>query len=347
VTIETSGYIPLVEADAGTVLAGLGRFTLCASDPPWPALAARLPAPDRLIRAANMDAEHLESLLDDEPDTHCVVGFGGGAALDTAKFVAWRTGKPLVQIPTITSVDAAFTDAVGVRQGGRVRYVGQVLAERVVLDADLIRQAPARLNRAGVGDVLSCHTGLWDWRAAVRAGHGPVWDADAAALGETLLVELAAQADAVSAVDASGVRWLASAYQRIGAMCHRIGHSCFEEGSEHHFAYAYEHLTGMHPLHGELIALGVFVMSHLQDNVPSHVHELLARTGVVCHPADIGVTEDDFRRTFAMLPDYVRTERLGYSIIHQIEPDPAVVGALWGAACALPRRTERDEVSST
>jgi glycerol-1-phosphate dehydrogenase [NAD(P)+] len=347
VSTATSGYIPLVEADAGTVLAGLGRFTLCASDPPWSVLAARLPTPTQLIRAGNMDAEHLESLLADEPDTGCVVGFGGGAALDTAKFVAWRTGKPLVQIPTITSVDAAFTDAVGVRRDGRVRYVGQVLAEHVVLDTDLIRQAPARLNRAGVGDVLSCHTGLWDWRAAVHAGHGPVWDAHAAALGETLLVELAAHAGALSAVDASGVRWLASAYQRIGAMCHRIGHSCFEEGSEHHFAYAYEHLTGMHPLHGELISLGVFVMSHLQDNAPTGVHELLARTGVVCHPAEIGLTEHDFRRTFAMLADYVRAERLGYSIIHQIEPDSATVGALWDAACTLPRPGERDEVSST
>jgi glycerol-1-phosphate dehydrogenase [NAD(P)+] len=340
VSAETDGYIPLVEAAAGATLAELGRFTLCASDPPWPALAAQLPPPVRLIRAGSMEAEHLERLLDDEPDTRCVVGFGGGAALDTAKFVAWRTRKPLVQIPTITSVDAAFTDAVGVREDGKVRYVGKVLAERVVLDVDLIRQAPARLNRAGVGDVLSCHTGLNDWRTAASAGHGPAWDADAAALGETLLRELSANADAVANVDAAGVRWLAVAYQRIGAMCHRVGHSCFEEGSEHYFAYAYEHLTGAHPLHGELVALGVFVMSSLQGNAPDAVRELLVRSQVACHPADIGMSERDFRRTFADLGSYVRAEGLGYSIIDTITPVGATIAALWDAACALPRQVD-------
>lgn len=344
---EPQDYIPLEEAEAGAVLAGLGSFTLCASDPPWSALAARLPAPTRLIRATNMDADHLEGLLRGEPDTRCVVGFGGGAALDTAKFVAWRTGKPLVQIPTITSVDAAFTDAVGVRRDGKVRYVGQVLAERVVLDVDLVRGAPARLNRAGIGDVLSCHTGLWDWRAAVRAGHGPAWHADAAALGGQLLRELATHADAVAAVDATAVRWLASAYRRIGAMCHRIGHSYFEEGSEHYFAYAYEHLTDAHPLHGELIALGVFVMSHLQGNTPDAVRDLLVRSSIVCHPADLGMSADDFRRTFAILPDYARAEQLGYSIVNENTPDAATVGALWDAACALPRRTDAGGASPT
>ncbi|MBX3705529.1 MAG: iron-containing alcohol dehydrogenase [Pseudomonadales bacterium] len=342
---EAQDYIPLEEAEAGAVLAGLGSFTLCASDPPWSALAARLPAPARLIRAEDMDADHLEGLLRGEPDTRCVVGFGGGAALDTAKFVAWRTGKALVQIPTITSVDAAFTDAVGVRRDGKVRYVGKVLAERVVLDVDLVRSAPARLNRAGIGDVLSCHTGLWDWRAAVRAGHGPAWDEHAAALGLQLLRELAAHADAVAAVDTTAVRWLASAYQRIGAMCHRVGHSCFEEGSEHYFAYAYEHLTGAHPLHGELVALGVFVMSRLQGNSPDAVQDLLVRSRIVCHPAELGLSEDDFRRTFAILPDYVRGERLGYSIVNESAPDAATVRALWQAACTLPRRTNADGAS--
>ncbi len=45
-----------------------------------------------------------------------VVGLGGGSALDTAKFIAWKTGKRLIQIPSITSVDAGFTDAIGVRE---------------------------------------------------------------------------------------------------------------------------------------------------------------------------------------------------------------------------------------
>jgi ribosome silencing factor RsfS/YbeB/iojap len=138
-----------------------------------------------------MDVAHLDSVVEglaastgpDELASATVVGLGGGTALDTAKYVAWRTGRPLVQVPTITSVDAGFTDAIGIRDLGKVRYVGTVVPELVVLDLPLIRSAPPRLNRAGVGDVLSCHTGLFDWRLATEHGTTHPWHTGLAALG--------------------------------------------------------------------------------------------------------------------------------------------------------------------
>ena len=116
-------------------------------------------------------------------------------------------------------MDAGFTDAIGVRSDGRVRYIGRVLPEYVVLDIDLVRSAPPRMNRSGVGDILSCHTGLWDWRFAVDRGEGAPWDAAAASLGRQLLVELDERAEAINAVTPDAVRWLASAYRRIGSAC--------------------------------------------------------------------------------------------------------------------------------
>lgn len=336
--MSTDGYIPLTEQSAAATLAALGPFTLCASDPPWSALADALPRPARTVLAWNTDRVHLEGLLEGEPDTPTVVGFGGGSALDTAKFIAWRTGKRLVQIPTITSVDAAFTDAVGVRDEGKVRYVGKVLAERVVIDVDLIGSAPARLNRSGIGDILSCHTGLHDWRRAVALGHGPAWNREAASLAEALLQELDERLDAIAAVTPDAIRWMASAYRRIGAMCHRLGHSCFEEGSEHYFGYAYEHCSGAHLMHGELIGLGVLIMSTVQNNAPERVREVLVRSGMHCHPADIGVSRAHFEAALASLPDYVGREGLGHSVVNERALDSAAIRALWAIADALPRR---------
>lgn len=333
----SAALIPLEERAVDEVLAGIGAYTLCANDPPWSALAPRVRPPARLVSAWNMDADHLATLIEGEPDSEVVVGLGGGSAMDTAKYVAWRTGKRLVQIPSITSVDAAFTDAIGVRVDRKVKYVGRIVPERVVLDVDLVRSAPVRLNRSGIGDVLSCHTGLWDWRLAVERGEGVTWDEDAAALGRALLAELEMAIADVHAVSADGVRFLASAYQRIGAECARLHHSRFEEGSEHFLGYAYEHLTNAHPMHGELIAMCVVAMSALQGNDPDWARDLVVKSGVAAHPADVGMSREEFVGSLRALPGYVRREGLDFSIVDVVTIDDAAIDRLWQSVDALPR----------
>jgi glycerol dehydrogenase-like iron-containing ADH family enzyme len=332
-----AALLPLEERRAADVLAGIGRYTLCANDPPWSTLAARVPKPARFVPAWNMDAQHLETLIDPADDGDVVVGLGGGSAMDTAKYLAWKTGRRLVQIPSITSVDAAFTDAIGVRVDRKVKYIGRIVPERVVLDVELVQSAPKRLNRSGIGDVLSCHTGLFDWRLAADRREGRPWDEQAATLGRGLLDELAAAADDVRAVTADGVRFLASAYRRIGAECSRLGHSRFEEGSEHFLGYSYEHQTGAHPLHGELVALCVVAMSTLQDSAPDRARETVMRCAVVAHPADVGMTRAQFGAALLDLPAYVRREGLDYSIVDVATIDASTVERLWTAIDSLPR----------
>jgi glycerol-1-phosphate dehydrogenase [NAD(P)+] len=237
----------------------------------------------------------------------------------------------LVQVPTITSVDAAFTDAVGVREAGRVRYVGELLPERIVLDVDLIRQAPPHLNRAGIGDVLSCHTGLWDWRAAAERGQGPVWDEQLAELGRALLRELEHHVDEVADVTPDGVRWLARAYQRIGQACHDARHSRFEEGAEHFLAYAYEWATGARQVHGELIALCVTAIAELQDNDPDWVGGIIRRARVRAHPGDLGITREAFVSTVERLSEYVREDALDWSVVDLRRPTRRDGERLWDA----------------
>lgn len=328
---------PLVEATLVATLGETGPATLVVNDPPWSSLAADLPPPAAVVIAGDMDQRHLETLASAATGGDVVVGIGGGTAMDTAKYLAWKSGRPLVQVPSIMSVDAAFTDAVGVRIDGHVRYVGKVRPDRVVLDVALVRSAPLHLNRAGTGDIISCATGLFDWRLAASRGIGHAWDPALAALGEELLAGLAARRHEIAGVTPDGVRFLCRSYRSIGAACAAAGHSRFEEGSEHFWAYAYERLTGARPVHGEIIAFAVVVMAHVQGNDPGRWRDLVADCGVRAHPADIGIDRGDFDRTFGDLRRYVRSENLDHSIIDEVDLEARTVDAAWEFVSSLPR----------
>jgi glycerol-1-phosphate dehydrogenase [NAD(P)+] len=329
----------LEEARVADTLNGLGQYALATSPEVWEKVqaAVRNP-PTHLVWVVSMEIDALEGVATTCPEVETVAGLGGGSCVDTAKFVAWRRGFRLVQLPSIVSVDAAFTDAVGVRRGGQVEYVGRVLPERVVLDLDLISSAPPEMNRAGVGDVLSCHTGLFDWRLAAERGEGTPWDPALAHLGRELLRDLVAALPEIRSVTRSGLRTLAELQRRIGVACHLAGHSRFEEGSEHFLAYCYEFLTGRRHLHGELIALCTAIMARVQDNDPPAVARVIRRAGLRAHPVDLGIPLEDLAESLRCLPAYVRRTDLAFSVVDVAPPDErAIRDAIGWAADVLPR----------
>ena len=73
---------------------------------------------------------------------------------------------PLVSIPTAISVDAFFTWATGVRQDGCVKYLETKPPDCVVIDFDVLAEAPREIRAAGICDVLSIATGSADWEYA-------------------------------------------------------------------------------------------------------------------------------------------------------------------------------------
>lgn len=327
------------EMSVADAVDGVTSWVAVVNDPPWAELAATLPDPLTVIPAWDMDIQHLESLIDSVPTSATsIVGIGGGTALDTAKFLAWRTDLPLVQVPTIASVDAGFTDAVGVRDSGRVKYIGKIEPQLVAIDLTVMAQAPVRLNRAGIGDILSCHTGLFDWKLAVEMGHGVPWREDLAQLGHQLLIELDDAADDIAGCTPAGLRQLVSSYRRIGAACAQAGHSRFEEGSEHFLGYAFEFNTGAHLVHGELISMAVVAMSTLQGNDPDWARSIVSRVGARANPHDLGIERADFMAALAGLSEFVTAEGLDYCIVNALEVDEASAVAAWDAVTALPRQ---------
>ncbi len=299
-------------------LAGIkGTVTAVTMEEPWRLMQESMPwAPDCVHMVTGMDLETLERLERELPACDTVVGIGGGSCCDTAKFVAWKRNCRMILVPTIVSVDAPLTDTIGVRVDNVVKYVGKIYPQELLVDYDIIRKAPPDLNRAGAGDIASIHTALYDWQLA-HERNGEAFHADVAQLARDCLERLDANAKEVFNVSPRGIDTIIDLYRREVEFCACIGTSRPEEGAEHIVAYNLERLTGRHFIHGDLVALGIFVIARLQQNEPEWIEDLMLRTGLRIGCPDATVAE--IRNGIESLKPFKDNAGLFFSIL-DVEP---------------------------
>ncbi len=290
-----------------------GSVVVTTMDLPWKLVEPRIdrqPAHVHIVKDMNMSTlENLEAVL---PDCDVVAGVGGGSCCDTAKYLAWKRGCRMVLVPTIMSVDAPFTNMVAVRVENAVQYVGDRYPEEIVIDHDVIQQALPELNRAGAADIASIHTALYDWRLAHHETGEP-YDLDVARQAETCLKELDANAEEVCNVTPKGIDTIADLYQQEVEFCAQIQTSRPEEGSEHIVAYNLEHITRRHFVHGDLVALGIFLMTRLQQNQHDFAVDLMHRLGLRYRVPE--TTPDEVRRCLATLKRFKDEQGLFFSVV--------------------------------
>jgi glycerol-1-phosphate dehydrogenase [NAD(P)+] len=106
----------------------------------------------------------VEALIALKPDTSAVCSVGGGTLHDIGRFIAHRTDRPFVSIPTAASVDGFYSIGAPLILKGVKRTI--ICRPPVALFAStkVLSQAPRRLTAAGFGDLLGKLTSWADWK---------------------------------------------------------------------------------------------------------------------------------------------------------------------------------------
>lgn len=299
-----------------------GKFIVCTMEIPWELTHSKLgEKPQQVIMVTSLEETVMEELFASITTIECdtFVGIGGGQAIDAAKYLAWRSKKRLVSIPTIISVDAIVTPAAGIRRGDDVVYIGEASPDPLIIDYDLIRLAPTDLNVAGVGDILSIHTAVFDWELAHENGKSEYpFSSDDVLRAKENLSEVMDKVDDIANVSDVGLDVLLNGYLKINKVCLPAGHYRTEEGSEHYVFYALEKKYRRPFIHGHIVGLGMYLMTKLQANDSKRIIEFMDRIGLRYHPVDLEITHEGLKDVLLGLRDFVESRKnLWFTIINK------------------------------
>ncbi len=268
------------------------------------------------------------SVKEFKPDL--VIGVGGGKAIDSAKYIAFKLGIRMVSIPTAPSHDGIASPFTSVKGLARPTSIKTVMPSLVVADIDIISMAPRRYVIAGCGDLLGKITAVLDWKLAhrLRGEYYGEYAASLARLSASHIIRFARLFRAKT-ISKEAVRTLIEALISSGVAMGIAGSTRPASGSEHLFAHALDIVANYPALHGEEVGVGTIMMLYLHGKNWRRIKRILKLIGAPTTAKELGVSSDKIIKALT-IAHTIRPER--YTILGER-------GLTWEAAERLARIT--------
>ncbi|MBV8414933.1 MAG: iron-containing alcohol dehydrogenase family protein [Verrucomicrobia bacterium] len=203
-----------------------------------------------------------------------IIGFGGGKALDVAKYIAFLSRLPYLSMPTSLSNDGFCSPQSSLTVGDRRHSLPSAMPFGVILDTAVCVNAPEFLWHSGVGDLVSKFTAVTDWKMAFHAMGTPV-DDFAALLSDASVYQFLARPTR----DLEGMRLLGTALLLNGISMSICGSSRPASGSEHLISHALDSVSKRPRLHGLQVGVATYLISLLQGQNSERIAALFDTTG--------------------------------------------------------------------
>lgn len=223
-----------------------------------------------------------------------LVAVGGGKVIDAAKYAAARLGMPLVAVATNLAHDGLCSPVATLANDAGSGSYGVPSPIGIVIDLGLVRQAPPRFVRAGIGEIVSNLCALADWELS-RRETGEQIDGLAAAMSRTAAESVMRHPGTVDDEDFLAV--LADALILSGQAMAVAGTSRPSSGACHEVSHAIDILfPKLAQQHGEQCGVGAVFATHLRGEreLAGQMAEVLARHELPVTFGDLGLGIDQF-----------------------------------------------------
>ncbi len=223
------------------------------------------------------DPATLEAAVDATQGAALVVAVGSGTICDVGKYVAEKLDVPCVAVQTAASVNGFADDQSVLLVNGVKRTVPTRWPAALVIDGTILAEAPAAMNAAGLGDLVSMFTATPDWYLANVLGFDDSYSATAARLGRDHGAELLELAPRLADNDPVATTRLAEILTVSGISMGVAGRTAPSSGIEHTISHLLEMaaaVTGRPTaLHGAKVGvstvIGALVWEHVMRSLDS------------------------------------------------------------------------------
>lgn len=220
----------------------------------------------------------LQARLQEATDLNAIA-VGAGTINDIVKMATKRLGRPYQCVATAASMNGYTSAIAAVLSRGVKRTLPAQQAEAVFADIDVIRRAPAYLNRAGFGDLLSKPYSNADWLLS-HLVRGVPYEERPARLLDGAYDALLHRAASVGASEPQGIGTLTRTILLSGFTMAIAGTSAPASGGEHLVSHYWdmEQHCREHPLFG---------LHGTQVGIATRLSAMLFEKLVALEPEDI------------------------------------------------------------
>lgn len=267
---------------------------------------------DAKVLHSGMDINDLMQSAFSLKNYDVVIGMGGGALVDYGKYIAFLRKFPYISIPTSASNDGFASSNCSLFVNNKKTTVPAQIPYGIVVDLDIIQTAPTKMILAGVGDLISNITALYDWDFEEKHGVGYV-NAFAAMLSKKAVNSfIRTPMDDIK--HPIFLKELVSSMTMGGISTDISGNSAPISGSEHLISHALDKISTNPQMHGVQVGIATYIVAKVQDHRHERVRKVFERTGFFDYVQTLSLQKEEVRQAIDLAPT-IKPNR--YTFLHE------------------------------
>jgi len=205
-------------------------------------------------------------------DTKCeiVVAIGSGVINDIGKIVANVTDKPYIIVATAPSMDGYASATSSMEMSGLKVSLNSKCANVIIGDIDILKNAPLKMLKAGLGDMIAKYISICEWRIA-NLLIDEYYCEEVANLVRSALQKCVDNAEKLLERDDEAVKAVFEGLVIGGVAMAYVGVSRPASGVEHYFSHLWD-MRGLEfktpvDLHGIQCGIGTYLASGIYEQL--------------------------------------------------------------------------------